>query len=223
MKQLNYFFFIIICSLCTFGMVGCQKQATTEPLKETRFLMGTIVSITLYDHQDSSILNEAFQRLQTLEAELSLNEDQSLLGHVNTNAFLTPIPISEAMYAIIEKGLYYSKLTQGTFDLSIGPLVNLWRIGYPDARVPHKSEIEATLPLINYQNIHLDPITQTVALAHENMILDLGAIAKGYAADQIASYLKSMGINHGLIDIGGNIYTLGTKTDGTLWRNDNED
>lgn len=210
-------FLLMLAFLCS----ACASPSTPQiepPLKDTRFMMGTVITLSLYDQQDQAILDKAFQAIKNLENDLSLNSANTLLDEVNANAGIVPTVVNDQMFEVVERGLYYSQLTEGSFDISVGPLVKLWNIGFPEARVPSQEEIHATLPLINYQNVQLDPSKHTILLKEPGMKLDLGSIAKGYAADEIARILRAEGVNHALIDLGGNVFTLGTKPDGSSWK-----
>lgn len=219
----TFFKSLISLSLVTsLFFVGCNntvsKNTSSDPLKRTELLMGTTVSVTLFDHQDPEILNDAFNLVKELENELSLNKSSTLLTELNASSGTAPYKVNSTLFDIVEKGVYYSELTNGSFDLSVGPIVKLWSIGLPEARVPSQEEIDAALPTIGYENIILDPDASTIYLEKPNMKLDLGGIAKGYTADAIAGLLASKGVEHALVDLGGNIYTLGHKVDGSLWK-----
>ncbi len=133
---------------------------------------------------------------------------------------------SPETYEVVKEAIKYSKLSDGNFDVSIGPVSDLWSIGKKDARVPEKSEIDALLPLIDYKNVEAKEIKletdqdgdgknetfdkeYTVFLKKKGMKIDLGAIAKGFAADQVALYLKASDVEKAIINLGGNIKTIG--------------
>ncbi|MEG0084970.1 MAG: FAD:protein FMN transferase [Niameybacter sp.] len=218
---MNKFFKLFLSIFLLLSFTGCStpsNASSNEPLKRTELLMGTTVSITLFDHQTEETLDAAFNLVKNLENELSLNKSSTLLTQLNASSGTSPYKVNSTLFDIVEKGLYYSQLTNGSFDLSVGPLVKLWSIGLPEARVPSQTEIDATLPLIGYQNITLNKEDSSIYLHKPSMQLDLGGIAKGYTADAIATLLSSKGVGHALIDLGGNIYTLGAKIDGSLWK-----
>ena len=203
-------------------LTGCAKSSTTtmatsKPLVRTQFILGTAVTIKLYDKQSEEILDKAFAKLSELENTLSINKTNTLIDKVNAQAGKSPVAVDDETFNLIKKGLYYSELTDGAFDITIGPLVQLWHIGFSDAKIPTQAEIDAVLPLINYEYVTLDETSKTVYLEKEGMMLDLGGIAKGYAADEIALLLKSNGVNQAIIDLGGNIYTLGRKDTNKSW------
>lgn len=109
-------------------------------------------------------------------------------------------------------------MSSGTLDPTIGPLVELWGIGSETASVPSKESIEELLSLVNYRNVLLDSETNSVFLILEGMKLDLGAIVKGYVADEIVSILDENHINSAIINLGGNVYVKGKRSDGSPWR-----
>ena len=114
---------------------------------------------------------------------------------------------------IIKKGLYYSRLSQGAFDITIGSVSNLWDFKSEEPVIPAADAVAAAKNHVNFQNIILK--NNTVTLTDPNTQLDVGAIAKGYIADRLKDYLKENGVKHAVINLGGNVLTLGTKADGS--------
>jgi len=114
---------------------------------------------------------------------------------------------------VLETALRYAELTGGAFDPTIGPLVKLWGIGSETQRVPDKAEIAVALELVNYRDLIIDRNSGTAFLRRRGMEIDLGGIAKGYAADEAARIAREGRVKRGIIDLGGNIYALG-------WRNE---
>ena len=207
---------LIITTLLT----SCAKEndKNTDPISRTELFMGTVVRITIYDSTDESILDKAFNRVAEIESLVSINEDGTELDEVNANSGLQPIAVSDTTYTIVKKALEYSKLSNGDFDLTIGPLVKLWSIGLEGEKVPTQEEIDSVLPLINYKNVELDDNNKTIYLKEKGMIIDLGSIAKGYAADEISKILTENNVNSAIIDLGGNILAHGMKKSGDLWK-----
>ncbi|NTW72405.1 MAG: FAD:protein FMN transferase, partial [Eubacteriaceae bacterium] len=101
--------------------------------------------------------------------------------------------------------------TGGSFDITAGPLINLWRIDPPDGYVPTADEIKAAQAYIDYKNIVIDEKNQTIMLKEKGMEANLGAIAKGYIADQVKEFLLEKGVEHGIINLGGNVLLIGSK------------
>lgn len=214
---------LIITILSLIGVIfltACSQDSSKEsttPLSRTEFLLGTVTTISLYDHQSEEILDLAMDKLKKLEDTLSINKTSTLIDEINDAAGIRPVIVDEDTYNVIEKGLSYSKLTNGAFDITVGPIVKLWNIGFPEARIPSSSEIEAALPLVGFDKVILNPDDSSVYLTEPGMRLDLGGIGKGYAADEIAKLLKEQGVEHAIIDLGGNVYTLGNKPGDQLW------
>ncbi|WP_304511990.1 FAD:protein FMN transferase [Aquibacillus saliphilus] len=202
-------------------LVGCgqatEKKLTSDPYKETNFLMGTIVTVKVYDEGKEDVLKPVFDSIHTLSNQISLEESESEVEKININAGLQPVEVTEDIYRLIDAGKIYSEKSSGSFDLSIGPLTGLWRIGFDDAKKPKQDEIDAVLPLINYSDVELNAEEQTVFLKKKGMQLDLGAIAKGFIADEVVTILKEHDITTAIIDLGGNIYVMGDNPSGDKW------
>jgi thiamine biosynthesis lipoprotein len=119
---------------------------------------------------------------------------------------------------VISKALEYARLTNGAFDPSVGPLVKLWNIGNGGEKVPPEKEILAAKALVGWRDVEIDNAAHTVFLKRPGMRLDLGAIAKGYAADEIEKIMEKNKVKAAIIDLGGNIFVYGSKRDKSLWR-----
>jgi len=226
LKKLSPCTYLIIFLILTGLLAGCIPQAQEndtpqeiKPVIETTFLMGTLVKITIFDEvKDKQIFQKVFNRISEIEDRMTITEDNSEIIQLNNSAGKKYCKLSSDTFYVLEKGKYFSELSKGKFDITIGPLVKLWKIGTEQATLPEKTEIASILPLINYKNLLLDKDSLSAKLNTPGMIVDLGAIAKGYAADEAAKILKDAGIKHAIINLGGNILTLNTKPDGTYWR-----
>lgn len=219
LKKQNVLSIIFLLS-CVIFLTSCntkEMETNVTPLSRTEFLLGTVVTISLYDHQSEELLDLAINKLKELEDTLSINKTGTLIDKINELAGISPVVVDEDTYNVIEKGLNYSKLTDGAFDITVGPIVKLWNIGFPEARIPEPSEIEQALPLVGFNKVILNSDDLSVYLVDKGMQLDLGGIGKGYAADEVATLLKENGVSHAIIDLGGNIYTLGNKPGNKLW------
>ncbi|MFP4205601.1 MAG: FAD:protein FMN transferase [Spirochaetaceae bacterium] len=201
-------------------LVGCSNTPD-EPETKTELLLGTTVTVRIYEGAEDRIFERVFERVKEIEERMSTDEedyDNTELLEVNRNAGGRPVRVSEDTFHVVERALEYSRLSEGAFDVSIGPLVKLWGIGTERAGVPEQEKIEEILPRVDYSLVELDPEEQTIRLPDEGMALDVGAIAKGYAADEAARILTEAGVEHALLDFGGNIITVGHKPDGSPWK-----
>lgn len=120
--------------------------------------------------------------------------------------------ISSAMYNILEKGLYYSKLSDGAFDITIEPVSSLWDFTAESPEVPEEQQLKEAVKLTGYKNMELKD--GKLVLKIPGMGIELGAIAKGYIADRLKEYLENHGVTSGMINLGGNVLCIGSKTDG---------
>jgi len=142
----------------------------------------------------------------------------SEVSEINREAGVRPVPVSGDTFFVIQKGIEFERLTSGRFDISIGPIVKLWDIGGEKQRVPAADEIRDKLPLVGSAGIHLDGASGSVFLVKSGMMLDLGGIAKGYAADEAKKIIERSKVERAIVDIGGNIIVIGQKQGGRPWR-----
>lgn len=202
--------------------VCTSKQKQSVHVMETAEYFGTVVTITLYGEDEESLkdsIKRAFDACERIELICSAKLPDSELYKLNQTAAESEVPVSEELFALIEEGLYYSTLSGGSLDISMGKLIDLWGIGTEYARVPDDREREALLGLDGCGNIILDKKEQTIRYTNPLVQIDLGAIAKGYAADKVKEYLtEKEHINAGILNFGGNVMTIGEKIDGTAWR-----
>lgn len=209
---------ILTAVVLMLGTIGCSKEEPNIPATRTELMMGTVVKVTLYENGSEEILDKVFNRVKEIENLVSINQNNTELDKLNENAGIKPIKMSDTSLDIIEKALHYSKMSNGKYDLTIGPLVKLWSIGLPEAKVPTQEEIDETIKKIDYSKVKINKDTKEVFLTEEDMLLDLGSIAKGYTADEIVRMLNEENVNSAIIDIGGNIYALGLKEGNKNWR-----
>lgn len=196
---------LISIIIFSFLLCGCQK---TTPLSHKEFCLDTIVQITLYDSSSKNILNNCFNLCKKYELVFSANNKESELYKINhAHHKLDEQPLSKELFKVIKEGLYYSQLSQGAFDITIGSVSSLWN--FKENKLPDDQQIKTHLNDISYQNIILD--NQKIRFLNEQTMIDLGAIAKGYIADQIKSYLLKNKVNSALINLGGNILCVGQK------------
>lgn len=204
---------VLMLAVSYLVLTACsQSEQTAE-----EYLMGTYVTLKVYSPQ-AAVIEKTVERLREIENLMSANLPESEVGLINGAAGKSAVKISSDTFNVIETALYYSQLTNGAFDPTIGPLVNLWGIGTDKARIPSNKEIERSLRLVDYRTVILDKEQQSVKLPYAGQALDLGGIAKGYAADEAKRILKANGITSAIVNIGGNIMTLGTRPDGNPWR-----
>lgn len=202
--------YILLC-IVTLLLCGCSRL-TKEPLSKTGFHFDTVITITLYDSKDEEILNTCFDYCNDFENLVSRTIPTSDISRINAAAG-SSVKVSDTTINLLKMGIEYGNLTDGAFDITIAPLMELWDIKNNPGNVPSESDIAETLSHVNYKNIVIEG--STVTLADPLAAIDLGGIAKGYMADQLKEYLLSEGITSAIINLGGNILTVGEKPDGT--------
>lgn len=209
---------MIMAMILSVLSIGCTKQQVSSQIERTEVIMGTVVKITLYEGGSKEILDKAFERIAEIESLVSINKEGTEIEELNKNAGINGVKVSDTSYDIIEKALYYSEMSNGGYDLTIGPLVKLWGIGMPNAKVPTQVEIDETIKKIDYSKVKINPNTKEVFLSEEGLMIDLGSIAKGYTADEVVKLLREEGVEQAIVDLGGNIYAMGLKDGDTNWK-----
>lgn len=180
--------------------------------------LGTKNHIMIYSSRKEAILNQAVRRVMEIDDKMSVFKSNSEIARINQNAGENKVPVADEILDLIDIAREMSELSKGAFDITIGPLVRLWGIGKKGNYIPPKEDIKAALKLINYQDIVTDSTNHTVFLNRADQSIDLGGIAKGYAADEVKRILVQGGVDSGIINLGGNIITIGKKPDGSSWR-----
>jgi len=195
----------------SFLFLSCSLSAREPLLKRYEYSlprMGTIFQIELYAADDataSKAAEAAFARAEELEQIMSdYRQDSELMGLAREGA-RAPFPVSNDLYNVLVKSIRISELSHGAFDVTVGPLVALWRAVRTTGRFPDSSDLANAKALVNYRNIELDSTRHTVFLKHAGMRLDLGAIGKGYAADQMLALLESHGLRQAMVIAGGEV------------------
>jgi thiamine biosynthesis lipoprotein len=172
----------------------------------------------LFDQSKNSVYRDVFAGVREIDNLMSVNIPSSDVSRINAAAGIERVNVHKDTFTVIERAVFFAEISSGAFDPSVGPLVSLWGIGGDNADVPLREEIDNALSMINWRDIELDAQTRGVFLKRKGMALDLGAIAKGYAADKAAEIIADAGVKRAIIDFGGNIVTLGEKKDKSAWK-----
>lgn len=183
--------------------------------------MGTHIDIGVSHPDGRKLLNWAEHKIKELDQRFSANRPDSELSVVNQLAGVAPVLVHEDLFQLVTIGKEMSLEPASLFNIAIGPLVQLWRIGFSDAKKPSPAEIDQALTLIDPVNIQLNNETQSIYLAKAGMQVDLGALVKGYTADLIVDYFIGQDASAALINLGGNIRTYGSPPRGGVnkeWR-----
>lgn len=171
--------------------------------------MGTHISLLLLEQNDL-LAHRIFLLLDKIESLFTINRTQSDVIAINQAAGVAPIQVNRWVFEVIDYAKQASVLPESRFNLAIGPLVKLWRIGFADHCIPDPEHIKQALVLTDPCQVKLESDKSTVFLMRKGMALDLGAIAKGYAADLVAALLQQFGVENAVINLGGQIRAIGT-------------
>ncbi len=208
MKQhihsISFFSLFLLLSLF---LTGCRKAP--DPITKTSFKLNTVVTITIYDSSDTSLLDHALNLCDYYENLFSRTRETSEIHQINQGLQKELSPETEEL---LNTALYYSRLSGGLFEPTIGPVSSLWDFHTEQPKVPDETLIQSRLPLIDAKKIRLSNHAITM---EEGMMLDLGSISKGYIADSIKEYLIKQGVKSAVIDLGGNVLCIGNRPDGT--------
>ncbi len=199
-----------------FILAACSNNE--KPITKEEIIFGSIpVKITIFDSRKEEALEEAFELIKAIDNQMSKNKETSEISAINSAAGKDYVSVSEETFKIIQKSESFYEISEGYFDITIGPLVELWDIGPTTGHIPKESEINNILSLINYNDILFDERNYGVKLRKKGMVIDLGGIAKGYAADVVVEHFKAAGINKAIINLGGNVSVMGQKNEEALW------
>lgn len=213
---------------------GCSSKVNTtqtadsesqEPISTTAIKLNTAVTVTIYDSQDRNLLTECMNLCDKYEKIFSRTASDSELYKLNHRQ-LTPVDgtdntyqVSDSLAELIQKGLYYSELSDGAFDIAIEPLTSLWDFTAEDPQVPEDSLIQNALSKCDYHNISVGgKDNNEITLKTDDTAIELGAIAKGYIADRLKEYLISQDVKSAIINLGGNVLCIGGKPDDSSFK-----
>lgn len=212
-------FLFIIAGCSTEKIATDTPKINKEPYSDQQTLIGTYVQIRIYDDGKEEVLEKAFDKVKDLGDRITVNEKGSEIDEINDQAGIKPVKVSDDVYELVKRAYEYSADSDGGFDMAIGPVTQLWHIGFPDARKPSQDEIDEALKLVDYKKVKLNDKEKTVYLEEKGMALDLGAIAKGYITDEVVKVLEENDVTTAIVDLGGNIYVLGNspRKEGADW------
>lgn len=219
---------VLMALLLAYGLIlsGCsQKEEDSETVNtETQemqsasqevFAMDTYMTVTAYGENAEEAVEESIQEIQRLDTLLSATAETGEVYTVNHSGGGV---LSEDSIYLLERSLELYEDTKGAFNVAIFPVMEAWGFVTDEFAVPDATELQEKLGLANVEGISVDSKSSSITYAEEGMAIDFGGIAKGYTSTRVADIFKDMGIENGLINLGGNVHLVGTKTDGTKWK-----
>jgi len=206
---------LLILLIVLLGTASCAPKPLTK-LEETRDMMDTFVTITVYSDEKTGeeAIGAAFARMEEIERIASIFDEQAEAFQLNRDGHLDAA--SDDLWQLITMSLDYNQVTDGSFDITVQPLLDLWAGGlWKESAEVQQSRIDETMEFVGSDKIGIEG--NKIYFTVEGMKITLGGIAKGYAVDEALEVLSSMGIKHALVNAGGDMATLGPKPNQEPW------
>jgi len=218
MKKLSNIIAVpLILLVLLFGSISCSLANPLESYEETRDMMDTFIKTTVYSEDEalaSEAINAAFARMEEIAAVASIYDESSEAFRLNRDGYLDNPSLD--LVQLVRLSLDYSELSDGYFDITVQPLLELWEEGlWEETEEVQESRLDEVRSLIGSDKI--DITGDRISFQEEGMKITLGAITKGYAVDEALKVLEDMGIEYALIAAGGDVSTLGSKPDEEVW------
>lgn len=214
-KKTHIYSRILLLLISLFSTCILCSCAASAPITKTGFYFDTFITVTVYSSKDVSLLEDCFALAEKYENLFSRTLEGSDIYRIN-HAKGTPTEVSKETISLLQTALSYAKLSNGKVDPTIGAVSQLWDFhDNSEPKIPSDSALKEALTHVDYTKITIN--NNTVTLSDPEIVLDLGFIAKGYIADQMKAYLLSKNVKSALINLGGNVLTLGSKPDNSAF------
>ncbi len=192
-----------------------SEQIEKQEAQKDLFAMDTYMTVSAYGEHAQEAVDQAAQEIERLDALLSTGNNESEIAQLNQNG---SGKLSEDAGYLMERSLELYQETDGIFDIAIYPVMEAWGFTTQNYRVPEQQELSELLKLTDVSDIKYNAEKLEVTFGKNGMKVDLGGIAKGYTSSRVMDIFKDCGVKSGLVNLGGNVQALGTKTDGSKWR-----
>lgn len=203
----------LVCMPLIISQTGCSSN---EPVSDTGFYLDTSCEVSIYGESNSrseELIAGVFSLCEHYENLLSKTVKGSDVSKINAAAG-APVKVHDSTLEVIESGIEFGRISD-KFDITVGALTDLWDFESADPKVPPAAELDAAAASVDYKQIEIDG--NRVRLANPDARIDLGGIAKGYIADRTYDYLNDENVERAIINLGGNIVTIGEKAEDTPW------
>lgn len=205
---------LLLCTAFLCGLSGCSGKASATE-EGTGFYFDTVVSFQITGEESGKLLEGCFSLCREMEKIFDRTDEESELYAVNHRES-SAVELSEDLAAVVETGIQFYDLTGGKLDITVAPLSDLWDFSGGREEPPAAEEVQEALSKVDGSSIRLEG--RTLYFDRPDTELDLGALAKGYISDKLKAYLESEGVEHALINLGGNVMTVGDAPDGSAWK-----
>ena len=217
---------LVLLGLCVPGVPRGVQSSKSQVVRREGSIdaMGSVTTIVAYGESSAwlqTAISEALNEMRRLDDLLSNYKPHSEWSEMNRIAAEQPFNASEELFHLLEICVDDSRRSEGTFDISVGPLMKVWGFYKGSGHLADSGAISAALDSVGYKKIILDPKTRTVRFAAEGMELDPGGVGKGYAVDRMVDILRKDGVRSALVSAGGSsIYALGRPPQNNGWKTD---
>jgi thiamine biosynthesis lipoprotein len=204
--------------MALFSLTACSSRL--ESFHRSQYQMGTLVELTVVAASEAKAdeaMNAGFAEIRRLEELLSVYKETSEYSKINQMAGIEAVAVSPDTFELVQKGLEAGKMTEGGFDIAIGPAVKLWGVT-ESQHIPTDEELNRIKPLTDPDKVVVDPSKRTVFLKEKGMRIDSGGNGKGFAADKVKTVLENLGIHSGIVALAGDLKVFGKKPNGDRWR-----
>ena len=178
------------------------------------YAMNTVIEQKWYGESADTVYTGMETKIREIESALSLHLSQSEIAAINENAGVQPVEVSQRTFDLLQRAKELSEQSDGAFDITIAPVVELWGITSDHPHVPTDEELAQAMALMGLEDLVLDEEACTAYLTRPGMAIDLGGIAKGWTADQLREYARELGAERGYVSLGGNLMIIGERPDG---------
>ena len=178
------------------------------------YAMNTVIEQKWYGESADTVYTGMETKVREIESVLSLHLSQSEIAAINENAGVQPVEVSQRTFDLLQRAKELSEQSDGAFDITIAPVVELWGITSDHPHVPTDEELAQAMALMGLEDLVLDEEACTAYLTRPGMAIDLGGIAKGWTADQLREYARELGAERGYVSLGGNLMIIGERPDG---------
>lgn len=207
----------LLCVVCSIAF-STQAQIT---VKRDTLLMGSRFDITVTSNSEQRAnqhVDDVITELIRIENAISEWRPETQISAVNKQSGLQPVKVSWEVFQLAKRALQFSDNTAGAFDISIAAMDKIWKFDGATDEIPTAEQIQQSIAKVDYRNIVLNPLDTTIFLKNKGMKIGFGATGKGYAADRGRNFLKSKGVEGGIVNASGDLSTWGSQADGKPWR-----
>jgi thiamine biosynthesis lipoprotein len=213
------FVIFLLLAVWASAAAGPENPKQSVRFEETVDAMGTGITVVAYGEDRFKLqaaVTAALEEARRLDELLSNYRPASEWSRMNRSAAQKPVPVSQELFDLLAACMRYSEVSEGAFDISVGPLMKVWGFYKGTGHFPHRAEIRTALGLVGWRKVELDSKNRTVHFRQSGVELDPGGIGKGYAVDRMAGILKQAGVHSALITAGSSsIYGIGVPPSDT--------